>query len=227
MDYVKIKSEHPSITLITPDELRKSHQSGEDKFKDFDAVISFSSLEHSGLGRYGDGLNPWGDLVAMAQAWCLVRPGGRALVGIPTGSDWIRFNAGRIYGPFQLSHLFANWKQVFTKAKITPLTEEREGPNFAKQPIFILEKGQSKLEEEEEKLIEEEEVKTIWKKPTKSRLIYQPLDDLNDAMFAVCWIIAFVVLIVLYRRLKIDSILYNYFERQKYSSTLGEKRQQK
>ena len=24
----------------------------------FDAVVTFSSVEHSGLGRYGDGLNP-------------------------------------------------------------------------------------------------------------------------------------------------------------------------
>jgi len=29
----------------------------------FDGVITYSSLEHSGLGRYGDALNPWGDLV--------------------------------------------------------------------------------------------------------------------------------------------------------------------
>ena len=35
----------------------------------FDAVVSFSSIEHSGLGRYGDALNPWGDLIASAQAW--------------------------------------------------------------------------------------------------------------------------------------------------------------
>ena len=30
----------------------------------FDVMVSFSSIEHSGLGRYGDELNPWGDLVS-------------------------------------------------------------------------------------------------------------------------------------------------------------------
>ncbi len=30
-------------------------------------MVSFSSLEHSGLGRYGDQLNPHGDLIAMAR----------------------------------------------------------------------------------------------------------------------------------------------------------------
>ena len=33
----------------------------------FDAVVSYSSLEHSGLGRYFDMINPWSDLLTMAQ----------------------------------------------------------------------------------------------------------------------------------------------------------------
>jgi hypothetical protein len=53
----------------------------------FDAMVTFSSVEHSGLGRYGDQLNPWGDLITMAKAWCVVKPGGLALVGVPTGLD--------------------------------------------------------------------------------------------------------------------------------------------
>ena len=53
---------------------------------EFDAVVSFSSLEHSGLGRYGEGMHPWGDLVSMAKAWCVMKEGGRLLVGVPTGT---------------------------------------------------------------------------------------------------------------------------------------------
>ena len=33
----------------------------------FDAVVSYSSLEHSGLGRYFDMINPWSDIITMAQ----------------------------------------------------------------------------------------------------------------------------------------------------------------
>ena len=47
----------------------------------FDAVVSFSSIEHSGLGRYGEALNPWGDLITMAKAWCLTKLGGKFLIG--------------------------------------------------------------------------------------------------------------------------------------------------
>ena len=38
-------------------------------------------------------LNPWGDLIAMARSWCLVKPGGYGLVGVPTGpGDYIKEN---------------------------------------------------------------------------------------------------------------------------------------
>jgi len=33
--------------------------------------------------RYGDQLNPWGDLITMARAWCMVKPGGFAAIGVP------------------------------------------------------------------------------------------------------------------------------------------------
>ena len=62
--------------------------------------------------RYGDAINPWGDLITMAKAWCLTKDRGKALIGIPTTStDMTCFNAARCYGPVQLSHLFANWRQ--------------------------------------------------------------------------------------------------------------------
>ena len=39
------------------------------------------AIEHSGLGRYGEALNPWGDLITMAKAWCLTKQGGKFLIG--------------------------------------------------------------------------------------------------------------------------------------------------
>ncbi len=50
---------------MTPKELALSHLNG--TLRPFDVVVTFSSLEHSGLGRYGDILNPWGDLITMGQ----------------------------------------------------------------------------------------------------------------------------------------------------------------
>ena len=102
---------------------------------------------NNSLFRYGDTLNPWGDLIAMARAWCVVKPGKRALIGIPIGpgDDRIYFNSHKVYGPLMLSHLFANWKQIF--AELDYYTENNEFFTYWEeectsclQPVFILEK---------------------------------------------------------------------------------------
>jgi hypothetical protein len=63
----------------------------------FDAVATFSSVEHSGLGRYGDALNPWGDRQAVARAWCMTKPKGWLALGVPfEESDAIEYNAHRM-----------------------------------------------------------------------------------------------------------------------------------
>ena len=46
-DYIRINNEHPNIETLVPNEMAK-------KFTDgvrFDVMITFSSIEHSGLGR--------------------------------------------------------------------------------------------------------------------------------------------------------------------------------
>ena len=58
----------------------------------------------------------------MAKTFCVVKKNAIALVGIPTyfprstEKEVIGWNAGRLYGKIQLSHLFANWKQgIFSR----------------------------------------------------------------------------------------------------------------
>ena len=72
---------HPKVTATINSRIQKDFVKNPQETK-FDFVISYSSMEHSGLGRYGDGVNPWGDLIASAKAWCLTKPGGRMLIGI-------------------------------------------------------------------------------------------------------------------------------------------------
>lgn len=144
LEYVEIENQHPDLEVITPQEFQKRFEDG--SLPQFDAMATFSSLEHSGLGRYGDGINPWGDLITMAKAWCVMRPGGRALVGVPVGYDAVLFNGCKLYGPLQLSHLFANFEQIYTEADMTinakdmPPEKRTIDPVFAYQPIFIIQK---------------------------------------------------------------------------------------
>ena len=72
-------------------------------------------MEHSGLGRYGDTFNPWGDRIAMARTWCVLKPSGLVLAGVPIGEkDQIAYNAHRVYGPVALPHLLANFRLLWT-----------------------------------------------------------------------------------------------------------------
>lgn len=110
LEYGKINSYHPRVKAITPHAMRNLYAQ---YMGYFDAVVTFSSVEHSGLGRYGDALNPWGDRQTIARAWCLCKPGAHMLIGVMTGGDEIVWNAHRVYGAVMYPHLVANWEQVW------------------------------------------------------------------------------------------------------------------
>jgi SAM-dependent methyltransferase len=65
-----------------------------------ESVMSLSCMhvvEHVGLGRYGDPLDPSGDIKAMAELRRVVAPGGSLLFVAPVGRARICYNAHRIY----------------------------------------------------------------------------------------------------------------------------------
>jgi hypothetical protein len=78
----------------------------------FDVALSISSFEHDGLGRYGDRVDPVGDLAAMRQMKRLLRPGGLMFLSVPLGKDKVVFNANRIYGRTRLPLLLEGWTVV-------------------------------------------------------------------------------------------------------------------
>ena len=110
LEYGSIASEHPQLRTMTPVVFRQEYQQG--TLPKFDVVISHSSLEHCGLGRYGDALNPWGDILAMARAWCVAKPRAKLYLGLPTGKDCIIHNSNRVYGRTRWPLIAANWKQI-------------------------------------------------------------------------------------------------------------------
>ena len=93
--------------------------------------------------RYGDQINPWGDIITMGRAWCQMKPGARALVGLPAGNDVICFNAHRRYGPFLYSQLFVNWNEIFSDVDKSVFYQNdncRSVLQNVYQPMIILEK---------------------------------------------------------------------------------------
>ena len=96
------------------------------------------------FGRYGDALNPWGDLITMGRAWCVAKPGALALMGVPTAKvDKIVFNGARVYGKLLFSHLYANWEQVYTETNFDLEPECK----YCYQPLIVLKKPESSKQE--------------------------------------------------------------------------------
>ena len=113
LEYGRIQSKHSKIKTMIPSEFQKSFLNG--SLGLFDAVVTFSSVEHSGLGRYGDRLNPWGDIITVARTWCVTKDKGSLVIGVPyeNGKDYVLYNAGRVYGKVRFPFLSTNWKQHF------------------------------------------------------------------------------------------------------------------
>lgn len=79
----------------------------------FDVIVSFSGIEHDGLGRYGDPVHPNGDLAAMKEMWSCLKPGGLLLLAVPTCShDLLVFPEHRIYGPHRLKRVLRGFNLV-------------------------------------------------------------------------------------------------------------------
>ena len=69
-------------------------------------------VEHIGLGRYGDQLDPLGSRKACAELSRLLAPGGELYLSLPVGRERVQFNAHRIHSPQQVLAAFPDLKLV-------------------------------------------------------------------------------------------------------------------
>jgi SAM-dependent methyltransferase len=70
-----------------------------------ESVSCLHVIEHIGLGRYGDPLDPLGSRKAIAELVRVIAPGGRLLLSTPVGRPRVCFNAHRVHDPVELREL--------------------------------------------------------------------------------------------------------------------------
>lgn len=63
-------------------------------------------IEHIGLGRYGDPIDPDGPAVAAAELQRVLAPGGRLYLSTPIGRQRVCFNAHRVFAPETITSMF-------------------------------------------------------------------------------------------------------------------------
>jgi Caenorhabditis protein of unknown function, DUF268 len=67
-----------------------------------DCVSCLHTLEHLGLGRYGDRVEPDAWQAGLARLAGLVAPGGQLWLSVPVGRRRVEFNAHRVFDPREL-----------------------------------------------------------------------------------------------------------------------------
>lgn len=132
IEYNKLVSEDPRLRVMTVQEYAKNPLT-------FHALLSISSFEHDGLGRYGDPINPNGDLEAMEKAKHMLNEGGLLFLAVPVGRDYLTWNVHRTYGELRLNLLLKGWDVVDSFGfDPTDLRKNFALQWFQHQPVFVL-----------------------------------------------------------------------------------------
>ncbi len=81
----------------------------------FDVVTAISTIEHVGLGRYGDPVAPDGDKEAMNEIKRVLKPEGQLIMTIPCGQDTICYSKesiplSKVYSPESLIQLLSGFQ---------------------------------------------------------------------------------------------------------------------
>ena len=71
------------------------------------SVSSLHVIEHIGLGRYGDPLDPEGSRKACVELMRVLAPGGKLYVSMPIGDSRVQFNSQRIFSVSDVLALFS------------------------------------------------------------------------------------------------------------------------
>lgn len=77
-----------------------------------ESVSSLHVVEHVGLGRYGDAVDPQGWLSALSELRRVLAPGGRLYLSVPVGRQRVEFNAHRVFDPKTIIGALADLRLV-------------------------------------------------------------------------------------------------------------------
>lgn len=102
-DIRPVTSQIPGVIFRQTDMMNPS-----EKFAEYcDSLSCLHALEHFGLGRYGDPIDPHGYTAGLSNMAKILRRGGLFYLSVPVGKERVEFNAHRIFNPRSLVMLAA------------------------------------------------------------------------------------------------------------------------
>ena len=132
VEFRKIIHNIPGLNTYTVDEFKNAGIQ-------FDCGVTISALEHDGLGRYGDPIDPMGDVKTMKSYKNIIKKNGIMFLSVPVGQDAVCWNSHRIYGRYRLPMLLDGWKILGHSGFDENLFDlGRLGEDY-REPVFVLE----------------------------------------------------------------------------------------
>lgn len=74
--------------------------------RSIDSLSCLHVVEHIGLGRYGDRIDPEGSIKAARELERVLKPGGKLYLSAPVGHERVCFNAHRVFSPKSIQEMF-------------------------------------------------------------------------------------------------------------------------
>jgi hypothetical protein len=107
VDYRPLEVSLPGLECRAGDITRLSFGSGS-----LDSVSALHVVEHIGLGRYGDPIDPEGSIKAATELQRVLKSGGSLYVSTPVGRERVCFNAHRVFSPATVCMMFSGLRLI-------------------------------------------------------------------------------------------------------------------
>jgi Caenorhabditis protein of unknown function, DUF268 len=101
VDYRPLKASLPGLTSIAGNILDLPFSDAS-----IDSLSCLHVIEHIGLGRYGDPIDPLGSIKAALELQRIVSCGGNLFLSLPIGRERVCFNAHRVHSAMTVLTLF-------------------------------------------------------------------------------------------------------------------------
>ena len=148
LEYNRVDYDHEQITTYKAKDFWNKTRTTSATIKTYDVILSISSFDHDGLGRYGDNISPDGDIITMERLAnaAFFTEDTVLIITVPIGEDLLAYNLMRIYGKTRLPLLIKEYTIQKTYGYEAEKLEQKYGgnSNFRKtyEPVFVLRRNQ-------------------------------------------------------------------------------------
>lgn len=108
LDVRPLKAEVQNLEFVQADAMDMSHI----KTNKITSLSALHAVEHFGLGRYGDPIDPLGYVKAIEEMQRVTKVGGNIYFSVPIGRQRLEFNAHRVFNPKYIVDLFSQCKLI-------------------------------------------------------------------------------------------------------------------